>query len=242
MDTLAQLFSALASLAWPVVFAVLLFKLYGPIRKLVESASGRKFTLKVAGNELSMEEASEQQRKSIDDLQFKLAELERLLAGGPAASLQPAPQMPPVGRGAPAAGGPVHSPAPVPAAAAVPAASTQRILWVDDNPKNNSVLIASLQERGVRVDTALSTDEALTRLGQQPYDVVISDMQRPEGAKAGLDLTRQMQARALQMPVYIFCGPGAARGLRDEALAAGVAEITSSGTSLLSALPLALIR
>lgn len=238
METLAQLLSALASLAWPAVFAVLLFKLREPLRKLVESASGRKFTLKVAGNELSMEEASEQQRKSIDDLQFKLAELERLLAGRPASSLQPAPQMAPVGRGAPAAGGVVRSPAAVPSASAAPAASTQRILWVDDHPKNNSFLIAALEERGVRVDTALSTDEALARLGQQPYDVVISDMQRPESAKAGIDLARQVQARALQVPVYIFCGPGAARSLRDEALAAGVAEITSSGTSLLSALPL----
>ena len=242
MDTLAQLFSALASLAWPVVFAVLLFKLYGPIRKLVESASGRKFTLKVAGNELSMEEASEQQRKSIDDLQFKLAELERLLAGAPAASLQPAPHLPPVGRGAPAASGAARSPAPLPQVAAAPAASTQRILWVDDHPKNNSFLIASLEERGVRVDQALSTDAALARLGQQSYDIVISDMQRPEGAKAGIDLARQVQARALPVPVYIVCGPGAARGLREEALAAGVAEITASGTSLLSALPLAFNR
>lgn len=239
MDTLAPLFSALASLAWPLVLAVLLYKLYGPLHKLVESASGRKFTLKVAGNELSMDEVSEQQRKSIDDLQFKLAELERRLAAGPDTAQQPAHQLPPVGRAAPAAGGAARSPALAPAGTAVPPANTQRILWVDDHPRNNSFLIASLEERGVRVDTALSTDEALQRLARQPYDIVVSDMQRPESDKAGIDLARQLQGRSPPVPVYIYCGPVTARTLRDEALAAGVAEITASGTSLLSALPLA---
>lgn len=62
MDHLAKLFSATASLAWPLMLGVLLFRLDGPIRTLVESARGRKFTIKVAGNELTMEEASEQQR------------------------------------------------------------------------------------------------------------------------------------------------------------------------------------
>ena len=52
MDDAAKLISAIASLAWPLVLAVLLIKLFGPIRSLVESARARKFTLKVAGNEL----------------------------------------------------------------------------------------------------------------------------------------------------------------------------------------------
>lgn len=239
MEDFAKLCAALASLAWPVLLAVLLFKLYAPVRQLVESASGRKFTLKVAGNELSMEEASEQQRKSIDDLQFKLADMERQLAGASAPVL-PGPSisvMPPVGRRAPAA-------AAVPGAAA-PAPTVRRILWVDDNPKNNSYLVASLQERGVRVDQVRSTAEALARLDQQPYepyDLVISDMVRPEGAEAGIDLTRSLKARTPPVPVYIFCGAVAAHRLRDEALAAGAAAITSSGTSLLSALPLAFAR
>lgn len=55
MNDLAKLISALASLAWPLVAAVLLFNLYNPIRTLVESALKRKFTIKVAGNELTME-------------------------------------------------------------------------------------------------------------------------------------------------------------------------------------------
>jgi CheY-like chemotaxis protein len=211
MDNLAKLVSALASLAWPVVLAALLFKLHVPIRTLLESALKRKFTIKVAGNELTMEEASEQQRAIVSDLQNKLAELEKRLNLGPA---------------------------PVEAQMATPPASGKRILWVDDKPRNNSYLVATLEERGVRVDTALSTLEGVAQFKKMTYDIVVSDMGRPESEKAGIDLTRKIKLVSPQTPVYIFCGTWAARTLRAEALAAGVAEITSSGSTLLSALPL----
>lgn len=164
MDDLAKLISALASLAWPIVLATLLFNLYSPIRTLIESALKRKFTIKVAGNELTMEEASEQQRVIVNDIQSKLAELEKKLNTNPNTTQ---------------------------AQLASPAASSKRILWVDDNPKNNSFLIASLEERGVRVDTALSTDEGILKFKQIQYDIVLSDMGRPESERAGIDLAKK---------------------------------------------------
>lgn len=211
MDNLAKLIAALASLAWPVVLAVLLFKLHQPIRTLLESALKRKFTIKVAGNELTMEEASEQQRAIVSDLQNKLAELEKRLNLGADTLALPL---------------------------AAPAASGKRILWVDDKPKNNSYLVATLEERGVRVDTALSTDEGLAQFKKLTYDIVVSDMGRPESDKAGIDLARKIKVVSPATPVYIFCGAWAAHHLRAEALAAGANEITSSGSTLLSALPL----
>jgi hypothetical protein len=81
MDDAAKLISAFASLAWPLVLAILLFKLFGPIRALVDSALRRKFSIKVAGNELTMEEVSEQQRVIVNDLQSKVADLERINRG-----------------------------------------------------------------------------------------------------------------------------------------------------------------
>lgn len=212
MENLDKLISALASLAWPVLLGLLLFKLHGPIRTLLESALKRKFTIKVAGNELTMEEASEQQRAIVSDLQTKLAELEKRLNLGTART---APPM-----------------------AAPPPTSGKRILWVDDKPKNNSYLMATLEERGVRVDTALSTDEGVAQFKKMNYDIVVSDMGRPESEKAGIDLTRKIKLVSPQTPIYIFCGTWAARTLRAEALAAGVAEITASGSTLLSELPL----
>ncbi|WP_342316223.1 response regulator [Lysobacter sp. FW306-1B-D06B] len=213
LDSLAKLIAAAASFAWPVVFAVLLYKLYEPIRNLVDSARGRKFSIKVAGNELSMEEASEQQRQVMSDVQAKLAELEQRLAASPVpvAAAAPAPQ---------------------------PLTTGKRILWVDDNPRNNSFLIASLQDRGATVDTALTTQDALRQLQRSQYDIVISDMGRPEGDRAGIELAQKLKTNGVTTPVYIFCGAWAAKHWRGEALAAGVAEITSSGTTLLSVLPL----
>jgi len=41
--------TALAALAWPLIFAVIVFKLAAPLAKLIESAPGRRFTVKVAG-------------------------------------------------------------------------------------------------------------------------------------------------------------------------------------------------
>jgi len=211
LDDAAKLISAIASLAWPLVLAVLLIKLFGPIRSLVESARARKFTLKVAGNELTMDEVSEQQRALVSDLQGKVAELEKRMGTPSEAEALPAPGEAP---------------------------RTTRILWVDDTPRNNSLLAATLEERGAKVDIALSTDEGLAKFKKQAYDVVLSDMGRPEGEKAGIDLTRKLKALSPSTPVYIFCGSWAARNWRSEALDAGAAEITSSASSLLAALPI----
>jgi len=209
MESAPQLISSLASLAWPLVFAVLLYKLFEPIRSLVESARARKFTIKVAGNELSMDEASEQQRILLSDLQAKVAELERIAATpGPAAAF------------------------------AEPSRSRKRILWVDDRPSNNSYLVATLEDRGASVTTALTTSDALKKLTHASFDIVISDMARPEGEHAGLDLARKIRSSMPDLPVFIFCSRWAAENLHAQAVADGVSGITSSATSLLSMLPM----
>ncbi|EXJ11316.1 hypothetical protein [Nitrincola nitratireducens] len=79
MESLSKLITALSSLAWPAIFGFFLYKFHKPIKTLIESARGRKFTIKVAGNELTMEEASEQQRKIVNDVQSRLAAIEKHL-------------------------------------------------------------------------------------------------------------------------------------------------------------------
>jgi len=212
LESTAKLIASFASLAWPVVFSILIFKLFDPLKNLIESARSRKFTLKVAGNELSMDEASEQQRLIISDLQAKVAELERHLSSSQACEMASEPEL---------------------------ARSHKRILWVDDRPSNNSYLAATIEDRGASIVTVLSTDEALSTIRKQKFDIVISDMGRPEGDHAGLDLTRKLKQLGIDLPVYIFCGGWASKNLRSEAKAAGVSGITSSATTLLSMLPLA---
>jgi CheY-like chemotaxis protein len=98
--------------------------------------------------------------------------------------------------------------------------------------------VASLQEMGHLVDIALDTEEGIRKFEENPYDIVISDMGRPEDKKAGITLAKAIQTMRSGVPFFIFCGGWAARNFREESLSAGVTEITSSGTTLLSRLPL----
>jgi CheY-like chemotaxis protein len=213
MDELSKFITALSSLAWPVIFGACIYLLRFPIVNLIESARARKFTLKVAGNELTMEESSEQQRVLISDLQTKVAELEKLVK--------------PVGVGTESDVLPSE-----------PTRSSKRILWVDDEPRNNSYLVAALEDQGLRVDTAQSTNEALSKINKDHFDIIISDMGRPEGRQAGIDLIKTLRTSKIDIPVYIFCGSYAANAFRERAIDAGAAGITSSGTTLMSMLPL----
>lgn len=216
MQEFAGLVSALSSLAWPALAAFVLVWLRGPIAELIASAKGRKFKLVIAGNELSMEEAAQQQSQALLDLQAKVAELEKQLGPPPEAAAAAAAPM---------------------AARTVAAPRPRRVLWVDDRPRNNSYLIAALQQRGVEVDTALTTDEGLARFAAERYDAVVSDMGRPEGRTAGLDLVRRLRGQGVQVPLYIYCSADAAQRWRGEALQAGANDITASGSTLLGALP-----
>lgn len=85
-----------------------------------------------------------------------------------------------------------------------------KILWVDDNPDNNTLLINSFRQLGIQVTLALSTEQAEGLLGQSQFDVVISDMDRPPDHEAGKTLLQWMQARGLKTPVIIYAAQWAA--------------------------------
>ncbi len=71
----------------------------------------------------------------------------------------------------PAAAGPAQS--------GLRAARVRRVLLVEDNPVNQEVARAMLQELGVEVVSAWSGEEALEKLGADRYDVVLMDCQMP---------------------------------------------------------------
>ena len=54
------------------------------------------------------------------------------------------------------------------------------------------------------MDTVTSTEAALQVLDGRSYDVVISDMGRPESTTAGYDLLERMRARSIRTPVIIY--------------------------------------
>ena len=98
------------------------------------------------------------------------------------------------------------------ARALIDAPDQKRILWVDDRPDNNRLETAALAKLQIEVVAVTSTKAALDRLASdpEPFDLVLSDWQRPELhidlLSAGIHLLRELRARHLTMPVVFYHG------------------------------------
>ena len=83
----------------------------------------------------------------------------------------------------------------------------RRILWVDDQPTNNSFEREALQALGFNILSARSTAEAVNTLqSEPPIDVIISDMSRPPDARAGFTLLSHLRAHGDNTPYVIYSG------------------------------------
>ncbi|MER6783691.1 response regulator [Streptomyces sp. NPDC000658] len=79
-----------------------------------------------------------------------------------------------------------------------------RLLWVDDHPEGNASLIQLFRAAGMEVDTAISTDEALSRLRMRSYDVILSDIGRQEDPGAGISMLRDLDEIGIDTPVVLY--------------------------------------
>ena len=96
--------------------------------------------------------------------------------------------------------------------------AANRLLVVDDEPDLRTLYELTLLREGYDVDSAATVEEAWSRLADQPYVVVISDMCLPDGS--GLDLLRRLDAAARPERVIIITAYGSAENAV-EALKAG---------------------
>ena len=207
---IVNLIEAIASILWPLSFIGILYFFKDSLKNIIQSASSRKFTLKVAGNELTMSEITEQQITLISDLQKKVSKLEADIETNQDGNNTTTKIK-----------------------LSNPDQQVKNILWVDDLPKNNSFITASLEEVGISVKAALSTSEAMKLYKTGRFDQIISDMGRPEGKEAGIDLTRKIREIDSDIPIHIFCGGWAAKNMKAKVLKAGASTITNSGTELI---------
>jgi len=115
-----------------------------------------------------------------------------------------------------------------------PAAPDKKcVLWVDDHPSNNESIATLLKGFGVEVEIALSTDEALAKLQESTFDLIISDMGRIEGRDAGLDLLEKIRVKPDRIPFIIYSSGSAASRTRQKALNLGALDAVSGPTALM---------
>ncbi len=79
-----------------------------------------------------------------------------------------------------------------------------RILWVDDNPSGNSQHSTALQAEGAEIIFALNTEAALLSLIELRFDAIISDLNRGQENRAGLELLRSVRSRGMAIPFAIY--------------------------------------
>lgn len=89
---------------------------------------------------------------------------------------------------------------------AIRRASRSTVLWVDDNPNNNSYARQALEALGVSFVLAQSTDEALKKISRQRFNAIISDMGRPPDSRAGYTLLDKLRSSGDQTPFIIYAG------------------------------------
>jgi CheY-like chemotaxis protein len=234
--TAARIIEAIGSLLWPLLVAVLLIRVIphipGVAADLRKAMRTRAFTVKVGGVELSVEDATEQLRRQVADLQTHMAT--ELVERG-----EPTPSGPPAAPGA-LPGAPPGAPAGA-ADGAVAGQDRATILWVDDNPDDNALELAKLRDDGLEVLLARSTAEAMDVLSlRRGVRAIVTDLGRSEDGEfrshAGLALLRQLREAEQDQPVLVYTSSRRVELDRQDALEAGATAVTASPTELFAAL------
>lgn len=211
MESVPSLLEAVAALMWPALVFLVLIKFAPAVSAVIESARSRRFTVKVGGQELTMDELREQQSNLIADLQAQVAGLRQEMGQQPATRARAEADTSRLG-------------------------TLPRVLWVDDQPRNNSYFIEQLRDAGVEVDLALSTADGLRRLQRGDYRVVLSDIGRTEAGKyngrAGIELIEAIRMNDASTPLALYTSRKGAQLHGAEAQGLGAGLVTASATDL----------
>ena len=79
-----------------------------------------------------------------------------------------------------------------------------RVLLVEDDPHNLRAIAIYLTLMGVQVEQARNGYEALRKLDQDTFHVVVSDIRMP--GINGLDLTKRIHQKRHSLPVVLMTG------------------------------------
>jgi CheY-like chemotaxis protein len=220
----AQVLTAIAQLLWPIATLFLILKLLPELRLIFHRISESKnLKIKWGDKELSVQEAADNIQKVVGSLIDA--------------------EVPKIAEGVKSSAGLVSRPLTADAGASGASQlrhATNRVLWVDDHPKSNALEKAWLENRGIKIDEALTTEEALSLFDPDKYDVVITDMYRKEQgvgkADAGIDLLRLLRLADPDVNVIGYCAAVSAKRYGQKFIDSGGRSVTSDPIELLETL------
>jgi two-component system response regulator PilR (NtrC family) len=91
-----------------------------------------------------------------------------------------------------------------------------KILVVDDEEMLRNLLVKILVKEGYDVDTAENGEEALDKLSQAPYDLLISDIKMPK--MNGFELLKNVRSKYPLVGVIIMTAYGDSYSVKDALL------------------------
>ena len=99
-----------------------------------------------------------------------------------------------------------------------------KVLVVEDNPLNMELVVEILNARGFTVDTAIDGEEAIKKIENEDYDLILMDIELP--GMDGVEVTKIIKMKYKKMPVVALTSY-AMKGDRERFLAAGFDEYIS---------------
>ncbi len=214
ISQVADLLHGLASFAWPLLAVIIALMLINPVRQAISS---RDLSVRIGEYEVSIQEVADQQGDLIESIRKDVESLNSRvdsIEGKDSTTASPSESPPEI----------------------------ESVLWVDDYPPNNALLVLRLTEADISVTTARSTNEALDKLGKRSYSYIITDIGRVEpgetikNTEAGLEFIREVRKFDSVTPILVFSSRVGLVGAEAKELGANIA--TSSSTELLRELGL----
>lgn len=106
-----------------------------------------------------------------------------------------------------------------------------RVLWVDDEPRNNENERKELRQHGIVFDNVVSSNEALDQLAFEHYDLIISDICRSLSSdgddNAGETLLLTLRTSGRRTPVVFYTSLTKAESKRENLMSLGAVEVTA---------------
>ncbi len=89
-----------------------------------------------------------------------------------------------------------------------------KVLFIDDEEELVTTLVERLEYRGVDADFALSGSEAIEKMRESAYDVVVLDLKMP--GMSGAEVMKIIKREYPQLPVLLITGQGSLEEEQEE--------------------------